>query len=371
MSKRKQDSSAESLAEALSRVMVTREELDHQRDNFDWATQEGRGDRMPRFLERAIQDVPHASRAVHRSGAPIRYQGRSRFRRVSFIMSLMGIGAGVAVSVANPERVGPLVEKAQLVTRLATANFSFTTSAVAATPRLRFGEALRNYSEEAAAQAARANIVVSNLTPGATLSAGAQVSDTEWSLPQSDLENLVITFPRSTPEDAMHATVEIPGNSKASSGKFSVELRRADDGHEAAAADPVSGQESVAQPEPEAAAAAAVKTEEADEPVRKASNKARNSDARTAKRKPRPSAALPVKSQSANAGAAEQKSATATAKASAGSTSTMSPGQQMARATEANSESAPSIFGLFSSFASNGLSPNALTLNSLGGPSAE
>lgn len=368
MSKRKQDSSAESLAEALSRVMVNREELDHQRDNFDWATQEGRGDRMPRFLERAIQEVPHASRATHRSGAPVRYQGRSRFRRVSFIMSLMGIGAGVAVSVANPERVGPLVEKAQLITRLATANFSFTSSAVAATPRLRFGEALRNYSEEAAAQAARANIVVSNLTPGATLSAGAQVSDTEWSLPQSDLENLVITFPRSTPEDAMHATVEIPGNSKASSGKFSVELRRADDGHEAAAVEPAPQGEAQAVEPVEAASAPAPAKDAAEEPVRKASNKARSSDVKTAKRKLRPSAALPVKSQSESVAASDQKVATAP-KATTGSA--MSPGQQMARAAENNGENSPSIFGLFSSFASNGLSPNALTLNSLGGPMAE
>lgn len=369
MSKRKQDSSAESLAEALSRVMVTRDEQDQHRENYDWATLEGRGDRMPRFLERAIQDVPHAARQIPRQGAgPARYQGRSRLRRVSFIMSLLGIGTGVTVSVVDPDRITPLVDRAHLVARVAAANFSFTSEAVAATPRLRFGEALRNYSEAAAAQAARANIVVSNLTPGATLSAGEQVSDTEWSLPQSDLENLVITFPRATPEDAMHATVEIPGNTKASSGKFSVELRRAEDGHEAAAVAPqVEGASEPVATEPPAAEAAAEpvedKAEAAEKPVRKASKV--RSETKSAKRiKPRPSAALPAKAQPQSLGSSGQKVAAAPKPA------TVASAQPTARAATADSssggESGPSLFGLFSSLAGNGVNPNALTLNSLG-----
>jgi hypothetical protein len=356
MSKRKQDSSAESLADALSRVMVTREELDH-RETYEWATTEGRGDRMPRFLERAIQDVPHASRRARVRTEPVRYQGRSRLKKVTFLMSLMGIGTGVAISFAPPERVAPWVNRAQIAVRLATANFAFTSDAVAATPRLRFGEALRNYSEQAAAQAARANIVVSNLTPGATLSAGEQVSATEWSLPQSDLENLVITFPSDVPESGMRATVEIPGNTKASSGKFSVELRRADE----AAADAT-----LAPPETPASEAVAepVQAEDkpdVDEPVRKA--KTRSGDAKALKRKSRPSAALPAKQQPG--AASSQKVATVSPATNAGS----APAARASASAETGGDSGgPSLFGsVFSSFAGGDLNANALTMNALSG----
>jgi hypothetical protein len=357
MSKRKQDSSAESLADALSRVMVTREEHDH-RETYEWATTEGRGDRMPRFLERAIQDVPHASRRARVRTEPVRYQGRSRLKKVTFLMSLMGIGTGVAINFAPPERVAPWVERAHMAARLATANFAFTSDAIAATPRLRFGEALRNYSEQAAAQAARANIVVSNLTPGATLSAGEQVSATEWSLPQSDLENLVITFPSSVPESGMHATVEIPGNTKASSGKFSVELRRAD---EDATADAVLAPAEAPVSEAVAEPAQAEDKPDLDEPVRK--TKARSGDAKAIKRKPRPSAALPAKQQPS--AAAAQKMATVSSAAS----STSAPAVRAATSgASSNDNSGPSLFGVFSSLAGGDLSANTLTMNALGGP---
>lgn len=230
MSKRRPGPSEESLAEALSRVVVTHHRQDHL-DAQDWATKEGRGDRMPRFLERAIEDVPHARAASRPKQSSARYEGRNRkpYARVTYLMSIVGVGVGVAVSLASPSSVAPLIDQARhYVQSAATWNINFAPQANAATPRLRFGEALRNYTERAEAEAARANIIVSNLMPGTTLSAGEPVTETTWTLPQSGLDHVVITFPEGTPQDAMRATVEIPGNTASSSGKFSVELRQAD-----------------------------------------------------------------------------------------------------------------------------------------------
>ncbi|MDO9384416.1 MAG: hypothetical protein Q7T86_16310 [Hyphomicrobiaceae bacterium] len=371
MSKRRQGSANESLAEALSRVMVSRAESEHH-DNYDWATQEGRGDRMPRFLERAIQDVPHASRAVRNASSTRRYQGASRpFARATFLMSLVAVGTGVGISIASPATVAPFLQGAERWIQTATLNLTFTSNANAATPRLAFGEALRNYSEQASAQAARANIVVSNLAPGTTLSAGAQVSDTAWSLPQSELDNLVITFPTGAPTAAMRATVEIPGNSAASSGKFSVELRQA--GEVDASAQPaVEGEpEATAEVAPEAPAATAA-TEAVKEhaveraPERKATVKARSEDQpKTMKRKPRPSAAVAPKQPSqtvAQVRVTEKPSgAIAAAKALVASANNNDNGA---------SPSASPFLGLFPSLSSSS-STNAVTMFSLGGPTVE
>jgi hypothetical protein len=369
MSKRRQGSANESLAEALSRVMVSRDESEHH-DNYDWATQEGRGDRMPRFLERAIQEVPHASRSVRSASSTRRYQGASRpFARATFLMSLVAMGTGVGISIASPATVAPFVEGAERWIQTATLNLTFTSNANAATPRLAFGEALRNYSEQAAAQAARANIVVSNLAPGTTLSAGAQVSDTAWSLPQSELDNLVITFPTGAPTAAMRATVEIPGNSAASSGKFSVELRQA--GEVDASAQPAA-----VEGEPAAAAAQAAPDEPAtavkehaveQAPERKATVKARNEDQPKAqKRKPRPSAALAPKQPSqtvAQVRVTEKPSgAIAAAKALVASVNN--------NGGNSGSPSASPFLGLFPSLSSSS-STNAVTMFSLGGPTVE
>lgn len=363
MSKRRQGSANESLAEALSRVMVTREESDHH-DTYNWATQEGRGDRMPRFLERAIQEVPHASnRAVRNATSARRYQGATRpFARATFLMSIVAVGAGVAISVANPSMVAPVLHDAEQWIRTASLSMTFTSSANAATPRLAFGEALRNYTEQAAAQAARANIVVSDLVPGTTLSAGAPVSDTAWSLPQSQLDNLVITFPMGAPAAAMRATVEIPGNSAASSGKFSVELRQA--GEEDARTEPPS-----ATVEPADAAAAPVEQSAQDEATEaqpeKPTVKARSETPKAAKRKaPRPSAAIVPKSAPTTQVAAAKLSNTSLAAKAA---------LARAGATEGDAEEAGAgsqLLGLFPSLAASS-SPNALTMFSLGGPALE
>lgn len=374
MSKRRHGSASESLAEALSRVMITREEGDHP-DTYDWATQEGRGDRMPRFLERAIQDVPHASRNVRSAASQRRYQGSSRpFARATFLMSVVAIGTGIGVSLASPATVAPLfnkaaplIDNAQLLLRTATMNLAFTSTANAATPRLAFGEALRNYTEQAAAQAARANIVVSNLTPGTTLSAGAPVSETAWSLPQSDLDHLVITFPTGAPATAMRATVEIPGNTTASTGKFSVELRQAAEVD--AAAQPPAAEEG-APSEPAAAAVEAPAEKEAVvEPAEEArpTVKARNDSTKALKRKSRPSAALAPKQASpsvAQVRVTEKPSgATAAAKALIASASTNGSGSSSAGSTSPLSALFPSL--------SASSSPNALMMFSLGGPAME
>ena len=369
MSKRRQGSANESLAEALSRVMVARDESEHH-DNYDWATQEGRGDRMPRFLERAIQEVPHASRSVRSASSTRRYQGASRpFARATFLMSLVAVGTGVGISIASPATVAPFFKGAERWIQTATLNLTFTSNANAATPRLAFGEALRNYSEQAAAQAARANIVVSNLAPGTTLSAGAQVSDTAWSLPQSELDNLVITFPTGAPTAAMRATVEIPGNSAASTGKFSVELRQAGEGDASAQPAAVEGEPAAAaEAAPDEPATAAKEHTVEQAPDRKATVKARNEDQpKMLKRKPRPSAALAPKQPSqtvAQVRVTEKPSgAFAAAKALVASANNNNEGNS-------GSPSASSFLGLFPSLSSSS-STNAVTMFSLGGPSVE
>lgn len=357
MSKRRQGSASESLAEALSRVMVTRDEADH-RETYEWATQEGRGDRMPRFLERAIQEVPHASRMTRASGS--RYEGRSTrpFARATLIMSVVAVGVGVGVSMTNPNAVAPLIETTQNFLRTATVSMTFASDANAAMPRLAFGEALRNYSLQAAAQEARANIVVSDLTPGTTLSAGEPVSDTAWTLPQSELDHLVITFPTGAPAAAMRATVEIPGNTAASSGKFSVELRQAAE-EDAAIATPAPPAAAADQPsEPPAPAV------EPEEPVAK--TPAKNTDIKPVKRKAKPTAALTgkptakvVANTAANAAKSAAKSLPTIASASTSSESNSS----------GESKQKSSLFGGLFPF--NSPSPNALTMFSLGGPVTE
>jgi hypothetical protein len=354
MAKRREDSANESLAEALSRVMVSREEADH-RENFDWATTEGRGDRMPRFLERAIEDVPHAARHSRTT-----YQGRSRrpFARTTLILSVVGVAAGVAVSLASPSSLAPILEKM----RQASTSMSFATNANAATPRLGFGEVLRNYSDQAAYQAARANIVVSDLVPGTTLSAGTPVSDTSWSLPQSDLDNVVITFPTGVPAAAMRATVEIPGNTAASSGKFRLEMRQAQEpveGEPTAAAAPVVTDESapVAEEAPAKTGAAAEDKAVLDD---KAVVKARSEPTKAVKRaKVRPQASL-KRQAPVVAAAAAVKSVKPSAATSTGNAPAASAGS--------------SLGDLLSSWKSpgwNATSPNALTMFSLGGPIPE
>jgi hypothetical protein len=343
------------LAEALSRVLVTREESEHL-ESYSWATQEGRGDRMPRFLERAIQEVPHAAaRNVRNASSARRYEGATRpFARATFLMSVVAIGTGIAVSVASPSTVAPLLDGAQRWIRTASMNMTFTSTANAATPRLAFGEALRNYSEQAAAQEARANIVVSNLAPGTTLSAGTPVSDTAWSLPQSQLDHLVITFPTGAPADAMRATVEIPGNSAASTGKFSVELRQA--GEENAAAEPA------ATVQPDAAATATVEPAAEEAPAAEvAPEKARTETPKVAKRKLRPSAAIVTKSPSNQVAAAKPSSTSLAAKAAIV--------HAASNAVDAKEAASP-LLGLFPSLSA-ASSPNALTMFSLGGPALE
>jgi hypothetical protein len=348
--------------------MVSRDESEHH-DNYDWATQEGRGDRMPRFLERAIQDVPHASRTVRNASSTRRYQGASRpFARDTFLMSLVAMGTGVGISLASPATVAPFYKGAERWIQTATLNLTFTSNANAATPRLAFGEALRNYSEQAAAQAARANIVVSNLAPGTTLSAGAQVSDTAWSLPQSELDNLVITFPTGAPAAAMRATVEIPGNSAASSGKFSVELRQAGEVDASAQPAAVEGEPAAAAEEatPDEPATAAKEHAVEQAPERKAAVKARNEDQpKTLKRKARPSAALAPKQPSqtvAQVRVTEKPSgAIAAAKALVASVNNNN---------NSGTPSASPLLGLFPSLSSSS-STNAVTMFSLGGPTVE
>lgn len=385
MSKRREDSTSESLAEALSRVMVTRQDADH-RENFDWATNEGRGDRMPRFLERAIEDVPHAARIA---GPRATYQGRTYrpFGRTTLLLSVVAIATGVAVSVASPSALAPLWSKLHQASAdlgdqgwdgawaalswadASWASLSFTSSANAATPRLGFGEVLRNYSEQAAIQAARGHIIVSDLAPGTTLSAGTPVSDTSWSLPQSDLDGVVITFPTGVAAAAMRATVEIPGNTAASSGKFRLEMRQADDPVEgepsgSAAAQPDAGapvatsNEAPSGAESTAAAAgagdAAKEAEAAKDVV-----KARGEPARTIKRsKPRPQASVtkPATVAAAAATAAKVVKPTATANAD-------------------TADTGPSLSNLLPSWSSptwkSGPTPNALMMFSLGGPTAD
>lgn len=352
MSKRRQSSANESLAEALSRVMITRDEREHV-ESIDWATLEGRGDRMPRFLERAINEVPHAARATHSASSDRRYQGstRSVFRRATYLMSAIAVSVGVGVSYTNPASVSPLFEDAKRMIRAASANITFTSSANAATPRMAFGEALLNYSEQALAQAARANIVVSNLTPGTTLSAGAPVSETAWSLPQADLDNLVITFPTGVSAAAMRATVEIPGNSAASSGKFSVELRQAGE------TPPVASVTTEEAPTAETPAA----QDSADEVApAKPVTKARSTDdgPKAQKRKLRPSAALAPKQT--DAPKAKLASAAPQAKPTV---------VQVSTNNAPSGSSSPTIFSLLPSLT--GASPNALTMFSLGGPVTE
>lgn len=367
MSKRRHGSANESLAEALSRVMVSRDESEHH-DNYEWATQEGRGDRMPRFLERAIQEVPHASRSVRSASSTRRYQGASRpFARASFLMSLVAVGTGVGISIASPATVAPFIKGAERWIQTATLNLTFTSNANAATPRLAFGEALRNYSEQAAAQAARANIVVSNLAPGTMLSAGAQVSDTAWSLPQSELDNLVITFPTGAPTAAMRATVEIPGNSAASSGKFSVELRQAGEGDASTQPAAIEGEPAAAvEAAPDDPATAAKEHAVEQAPERKATVKARNEDQpKTLRRKARPSAALAPKQPSqavAQVRVTEKPSgAIAAAKALVASVN---------NSNDSGTPSASPLLGLFPSLSSSS-STNAVTMFSLGGPTVE
>lgn len=353
MSKRRDDSTNESLAEALSRVMVTREEADH-RESIDWATTEGRGDRMPRFLERAIEDVPHAARRGNTT-----YHGRSRqrrpFARVTFFLSLVAIGAGVAVSLASPSALAPLVERISQ----ASMNLSFASAANAATPRLAFGEMLRNYSEQASIQASRGHIIVSDLAPGTTLSAGSPVSDTSWSLPQSDLDELVITFPTGVPTAAMRATVEIPGNTAASSGKFRLEMRQADN--------PVEGEPTAAAApaEPGAAAIADEATEKATAPADKEVVKTRDEPAKAVKRaKNRPQASVRKTQKAASlAAAAAVKAVKPAAPAvSAEATPAASSGTALGSLLPSWQPSAPSW---------NAATPNALTMFSLGGPVPE
>lgn len=347
MSKRRSGPSEESLAEALSRVVVTAHRPDHHRDEaHNWATQEGRGDRMPRFLERAIEDVPHASSASSRTNqSRTVYQGRNRkpYARITFLMSTIMIGVGVGVSFASPSTVAPLLQQARhYMKTAATWNINFAPKANAATPRLKFGEALRNYTERAEAEAARANIIVSNLTPGTMLSAGEPVTETSWTLPQSGLDHVVITFPEGTPKDAMRATVEIPGNTTASSGKFSVELRQADsmvedaDKEKAAAAE--QDQQDQAEPPKTVAKQAAPATEETAQP--KVTEQTKPKTRRIARtRTPEALSSAPITSTSSNA-----------SQASAGAAA-----------------------GFLSAFSLNGggdtsSSPNALMMYSLGGP---
>lgn len=346
MSLRNQGSSSESLAEALSRVVVTRPNGD-QHDNYGWATQHGRGDRMPRFLERAIEEVPHAAR----HGAQPRYVGVSRrpLRRTALVMSIIAVGAGIGVSVAGLAGLDHAVYVGQ---RVLSSTFS-ATPANAAMPRLAFGEVLRNYSIEAAAQAARANIIVRDVAPGTLLSAGSQVSETEWSLPQSDLDNLVITFPSETPPGAMRATMQIPGKAPTSSGSFSVELRQAPaeaatatDAGEAASDAPTPAVDSgAAEPAAdEATPAVAVKKARAVRPDG-------SDDVRAAKRKLRPQAALsPKKSDTGKV------AAIAPAK----------PPAQVVAAQDANQGSGGTLLGTLFPF--NAGTPNQLTMFSLGGP---
>lgn len=346
MSKRRDDSTSESLAEALSRVMVTREEADH-RETFEWATTEGRGDRMPRFLERAIEDVPHAARRGHTA-----YHGRSRrrpFARITFVMSLVAIAAGVAVSLASPSALTPIFDRISQ----ASMTLSFASKANAATPRLGFGEMLRNYSDQAAIQASRGNIIVSDLAPGTTLSAGAPVTDTSWSLPQSDLDELVITFPTGLPAAAMRATVEIPGNTAASSGKFRLEMRQADnpaEGEPTAAAAPADAASTTAAED----AAEKVETTDADKPV----GKTRDEPAKAVKRaKVRPQAS--VRKSPGLAAAAAVKAVKPAASPEAAPAASSGPSLSSLLPSW---QAAPSL---------NATSPNALMMFSLGGPVAE
>jgi hypothetical protein len=363
MSKRRQGSANESLAEALSRVMVTRSEHEnHHLENYDWATVEGRGDRMPRFLERAIQDVPHAQRHVRRSPDNVRYQGRSRlFARATFLMSTVAVLTGVGISFVDPARVAPIMDEAKRWARTATvslAGMTFTSSANAATPRLGFGEALRNYSQQAAALEARAPIVVSNLVPGTVLSAGEPVTETSWSLPQSDFDNLVITFPTNASNADMRATVEIPGNTSSSSGKFSVELRQA---NEAPAAE--------ATATDNAAPAAAVDAE--PERELKPTVKAKSADEPKFKRKPKPTAALaPAKQRSATPKVAAAVSSAKAAAAAAAAAANPNAASTASVESNASSESSgPSFLSFLPSLPS--ASPNALTMFSLGGPALD
>jgi hypothetical protein len=355
MSKRRDDSASESLAEALSRVMVTRDQADH-RDNYTWATVEGRGDRMPRFLERAIVEVPHAAQPA---GTRAVYQGRTRrpFARTTLLLSCAAIAAGVAVSVVSPGSIAPMLD----TLRHASMNLSLASNANAATPRLGFGEMLRNYSDQASAQAARANIIVSDLVPGTTLSSGAPVSETSWSLPQSDLDNVVITFPNGVPAAAMRATVEIPGNTAASSGKFKIEMRQAGEavveGEPSSAADAAA--EATAPPAAEdvpAKAAAETDPAKAAETDPAQSNKgvvkAKAIDpAKAQKRKPRPSASL------------SKSNTIAAASAAAKAVLPSNP------ATSASSKAGPALADLLPTI--NAPSPNALMMFNLGGPVTE
>ena len=142
--------------------------------------------------------------------------------RTGMTLSMLAAGVGIGISIAGPTGLGPMAQRL-------IASTAFATHANAATPRMAFGEALRAYSQQAVAEAASTPVLVRNLSLGATLSVGTRVSDTEWSLAQSELDNLVITFPQDAPPGTVHANVEIPANAKApADGTFNVELRQAE-----------------------------------------------------------------------------------------------------------------------------------------------
>lgn len=338
---RDQGPTNESLAQALSRVVVTRQEGD-----YEWATQEGRGDRMPRFLERAIQDVPHAARQQPR------YQGRSRrpLTRTVIIMSLVGAGIGAYVGLANPAALDPVFATAHSLLP-----FSLVPQANAAIPRLAFGEVLRNYAFEASAQAAKANIIVRDVAPGTVLSAGEQVAETEWSLPQSELDNLVITFPRGVAPDAMRATMHIPGNVHATSGAFSVELRQAPD----SAATGSSEGEPTGVVEPAAAEAdgAVAPAEAKAAPLRKAKvqRKDGEDDKGLVKRKVKPQAALAPKRTYSQPETVKVEKAQPVPGPSGGNAKPSGDGE-------------PTLLGTLLPFVNANASTNQTTMFSLGGP---
>lgn len=350
MSTRIQNAAGESLSEALSRVIVTRQAADHS-ETYEWATQEGRGDRMPRFLERAIEDVPHAARGP-RPGRGQQIPSRRPVSKATLLMSTLAVGVGIGISLSSPSGLGPFAQRL-------LASTSFATQANAATPRMAFGEALMNYSEKANAEATVAHVTVRNLAPGATLSAGERVSDTEWSVAQSDLDNLVITFPRSAEPDAVHASVEIPAVAKAADGTFNVELRQAstDAAPETAAAPadavPAAAPEATPVSEPQPAVEEGSAEEAAKPAAKPASTKP------LAKRKSKPTASYIPK-----------KPAEAPAKSMAAKLADKLAALQSKEPAEPKAASGPGLFGLgaLSSLTPN---PNQLTMFSLGGPVAD
>lgn len=291
MSERNQSSTSESLAEALSRVIVTRDGFEDN-DPYQWATQHGRGDRMPRFLERAIENVPHAAaRPQTRQISQQRHREPTTRSRVMVLMSVAVAGLGVGINYVEPAALQPVFTTTQAL----IATTMFAQPAHAATPRLAFGQVLRNYSLAAAEQASRANIIVRDIAPGTTLSAGEPVSATEWTLPQSGLDNLVITFPRGVAPDEMRATVEIPGNAQATSGTFSVELRQAPS--ETGSGDAVETTSATPQAPIEVAPVAVQRPEPIEVRKARASDRSNDDDDKPAvsKRKNKPSASVTPK----------------------------------------------------------------------------